>query len=883
MGQGQNLSEERIRAQIEVLNEDFAAINEQYFHTPFGWDSIAGVPNIEFCLAEFDPAGNPTNGITRDQMTVTGTSWTNNNIRTEIMPALSWDPLHYYNVYVLPIPGTTADGGVVGFANYPTPGVIGNATDGAVVDYRWFGGPGFGQSGYRTLTHETGHYLGVLHPFAGNSCSADDGIDDTPNVEKATQEIEIFECTDGYPTPPQSCGNEHLYVNFMDYQRESCYTSFTHGQVNVMRAVLDGTAGMYGYGSRQALVNNAAAVCTLPGHDAGIARIAFPGGSRLCTSDSIQARVLLRNFGTEDLSSAIIQLNINGNLAASLTWSGSLFPGESEEVVLPPTLPPHGNTVLEVFTSLPNGMADARPANDTARWSGFTALSTFLPLTEDFESETDFPTVTGIVAQNLDNDDFAWEIAMGVSAFGQGLRSALFDNFAGTNANNPFGTADALITRHYDFSNVQGATLSFNVAYAPYSPTLSDTLLVLAAADCAPVFDQVLFLKGGEQLATAPSTTDPFTPTDNQWRTETIDLSAFDGAHDVIFAFVNLSSWGNRLFLDNIEVSAPCNLSLQFTTQDATCFAACDAAATVHPSGGSGDYTFVWGTGAGNQSGPTASGLCAGTYSVTVSDAGGCSVSGMVSVGEPAPLQANATSTDESAAGANDGTASANPTGGTPPYQYAWSNGSTQATLSNLSPGSYSLTVTDAQGCTATSTVTVASFDCSGFEATLLVQEVRCHNGADGMLSVQHAGATEPVSYQWSTGAGSSSIGNLPPGTYLVTLTDASNCEIVLQAELDNPPLLEVGLQLSHESSPGANDGSASANPQGGVPPYTYQWSTGATSQSITSLAPGTYSLTVTDARSCQQVRSFDIQAASCNLSLSLASAAASCPDGTDG
>ena len=120
-----------------------------------------------------------------------------------------------------------------------------------------FGGPGFGQSGYKTLTHETGHYLGLFHTFNGESCTEDDGIDDTPNIDAPTSASGWFGCSGGFPSGPESCGNEHMYVNYMDYSSGSCKTSFTAGQSNVMRAVLDGTAASYGFGSRAGLLNQA--------------------------------------------------------------------------------------------------------------------------------------------------------------------------------------------------------------------------------------------------------------------------------------------------------------------------------------------------------------------------------------------------------------------------------------------------------------------------------------------------------------------------------------------------------------------------------------------------------------------------------------------------
>jgi len=135
VGTGANLSEERILAQLEVLNLDMSAMNSNYNDTPTQWQDDIGNPEVQFCMAILDPDGNPTNGITRHDIEVTGTNSNNSNIEDEIKPATWWDSDEYYNIYVVGIPGTTAGGGTTGYAYYPTNGVIGTALDGSVVDY----------------------------------------------------------------------------------------------------------------------------------------------------------------------------------------------------------------------------------------------------------------------------------------------------------------------------------------------------------------------------------------------------------------------------------------------------------------------------------------------------------------------------------------------------------------------------------------------------------------------------------------------------------------------------------------------------------------------------------------------------------------------------
>ena len=192
VGEGSNLSVDRIQEQIEIMNEDFRAENPEFAQTPARWSSIIDTPSIQFCFAVVDPDGNPTTGITRDAYVVTGTNRQNSNIN-EIKRETVWNSRYYYNIWTLPIPGTSAGGGVTGFATLPFAGTPGSPTDGSVCDWRWFGGPNTGGSGWRTMTHESGHYLGLYHTFHDDTnCSVDDGLADTPLQARNTNERSSF-------------------------------------------------------------------------------------------------------------------------------------------------------------------------------------------------------------------------------------------------------------------------------------------------------------------------------------------------------------------------------------------------------------------------------------------------------------------------------------------------------------------------------------------------------------------------------------------------------------------------------------------------------------------------------------------------------------------
>ncbi len=871
VGTGQNISEAQILDQIAVLNEDYTALNPNYDDTPARWQAIIGNPEVEFCLAQVDPFGGATNGITRDNIEITGTDYQNNNIDTDIKEATNWDPNHYYNIYVVAIPGTDAGGGVLGWAYYPNQGTVGSTIDGAVVDYRWFGGPNSDVSGFKTLTHETGHYLGLPHPFDGNSCNSDDGIDDTPNASQPTQDVNFFACNNGFPTGPTTCTEEHMYVNYMDYSHSSCYTSFSHDQINVMRGVLDGTTAGWGYASREELVNYANTACNVVSVDAGITDILTPNGT-VCSSGSISPIVVLKNFGSTNLTSVKIRYTVNGSNLTTYNWSGNLAQGATEEVVLPSFFPPVGQFDFVAYTFNPNNSTDGNPANDEAISTATLHEPEPLPLSENFEEDMFNPTASGMIVNDLTGDGFMWERSTEVSAYGNGNACAVYDNFAGSPGNNPGGTLDVLYSAIYDFSGVADATLTFDVAYARYDNLHSDSLFVMISTDCANTFGTALYVKGGTDLATAPDQTSSFTPTSSQWRTETIDLSAYGGEQNVTLAFVNKSGWGNRLFLDNISMRGPCDFSITVTGEDASCYGVCDGIAYITPTNATGDLTYNWQIGSTTLTADTATSLCAGTYQVTVTDGLGCSADAAFSIGEPDSISVALSITQAiTCHGATDGSVSSTVTGGTAPYTYLWSNGQTDANLTDVGAGTYTLTVTDAADCTAEASISLTAPDAMEVDLTI-TQEVACNGTTDGSVSSTVTGGTAPYTYLWSNGQTGANLTDVGAGTYSVTVTDAADCTAEASIALTAPDAMTVDLIITQEvACSGATNGSVSSTVTGGTAPFSYLWSNGQTSADLTNIGAGTYSVTVTDAADCTAEASITLsESSSLEVELSL-------------
>jgi hypothetical protein len=283
--------------------------------------------------------------------------------------------------------------------------------------------------------------------------------------------------------------------------------------------------------------------------------------------------------------------------------------------------------------------------------------------------------------------------------------------------------------------------------------------------------------------------------------------------------------------------------------QDVSCHSTATGLATVQGAGGSGVYSYAWSSGSLTA---TATGLVAGSYTVTVTDSDGCSATSSISVNEPAPLAANSSTTPQSIVDLNDGTATANPSGGTAPYSYLWNNLQTTQTISGLPPGAYTLTVTDGKGCTFTEAANVNRFNCV-LTGTISINQVSCFGGADGGFSVQLSNAVPPIIYNLP-GSNTAVADGLAAGTYTALVRDSTTCSLLFTVNLTQPTQVSVA-ELFHQDvqCPTDTNGSLTIAPNGGVQPYQYGWSNGSTDDTASGLGVGEHTITLTDAKGCSK------------------------------
>ncbi len=514
----EDIPKQQILDAMVVLNESFQKLNSDTGDVIPFFQPIFADAQIQFRLANIDPQGNCTDGITRTRTSLTYSA--GNNVKTLI----DWPSDKYLNIWVV----QHIASGAAGYAYYP--GVSSNI-DGVEILYDYVGGPQIGHYQSRSLTHEVGHYLNLPHTW-GNSnsaglasnCSIDDGIFDTPNCIGSTPSgcnLTQNTCGSG---PSDSVDNVQ---NYMDYA--SCHKMFTEGQKAVMHAALNSSAGsrdnLWSQGNLLATGTEDGHVVTacVPKADFSNKPIYICEGGTVFFDDKSwrgDATAWQWNFpgGTPDTSSSqnpSVVYNTPGSYDVKLKVSNSAGVDSLIRSMLVTVLPDTGTNMI--------------------------------PYSEGFET-------IGIPGNDwsIENEGTSNAFAITSAAAASGSFSVRLLNQSG----NSNGNVDALITPTINLLNVSGAVLTYKYAFAAKGVSDSSFFKVLASNDCGESWVQRL-LKTSAALQTAPPTTGNFIPTVSQWATQTVSLaqSMFSGKPSVRIKFEFDQESGNNFYIDDINIS----------------------------------------------------------------------------------------------------------------------------------------------------------------------------------------------------------------------------------------------------------------------------------------------------------------------------------------
>ena len=327
----------------------------------------------------------------------------------------------------------------------------------------------------------------------------------------------------------------------------------------------------------------------------------------------------------------------------------------------------------------------------------------------------------------------------------------------------------------------------------------------------------------------------------------------------------------------------PQTLSVNSVVTNVSCSAGNNGSIAATPAGGTAPFTYLWMP--GNLTTATITNRTIGTYTLTVTDSRNCQVTATYTITQPLPLSVSLASTNVSCFGGSNGSINSTVTGGTAPFMYSWTPiGATSANISGLLAGTYSLTVTDFLGCTASGNVTITQP--AVLVNTITSTNATCNNANNGTATVVASGGSPNYTYLWMPGSlTSGSVSGLAVGTYTLTTTDNHGCTKVDFVSITQPPVLTASfINHGNVSCFGGSNGSVTVNAAGGTPNYTYQWLPGnAAAATINNLQANTYTVTVTDVNGCSVQNSVTITQPASALSVAVSSASVLCSGGSTG
>ncbi len=386
-------------------------------------------------------------------------------------------------------------------------------------------------------------------------------------------------------------------------------------------------------------------------------------------------------------------------------------------------------------------------------------------------------------------------------------------------------------------------------------PTILDANTQVTSATCFGANDGAtsVLVSGG----TYPYT---YTWSDDPMITDSVRTDLIAGNYSITVSDANVC-----LEIIEITVNEPDSLTLDMIHTNVSCNGLADGDATVSVTGGTNGYSYLWDVNAGSQTTPTATGLLAGTYEVTITDFNNCTNIASVTIDQPDVLALSDVPEDVLCFGNATGAIDLSITGGTEPYDILWggpnSFSSPNEDLTNLFAGAYVVTVTDANNCVDSLSINIDQ-PTTGIMSSVSEPDSVCFEANTGSATVTVGGGTGPFTYLWSNGATSDVINNLTGGVYTVTITDSGNCTFVDTAFIIEAPEIIVTLSQTATLCHNGNDGTATVESiivdgiTQNIADYSLLWSeAGQTVPSISNLTGGQmYSVTATNVDGCSGI-----------------------------
>lgn len=540
--QNQNIPDSRLIEQIEVLNRDFNALNNDLVRVPGPFQSSIGRVNVRFVLANRDPKGRVTTGITRTKTTKTSAfTLDRDDVKSFSSGGMnSWDTKSYLNIWVCNLQT------YLGYATFPYK--AGTKEDGVVLNYRYVGVTGATRPFNlgRTATHEVGHYLNLLHIWGqeGN-CTSDDGVSDTPSQYTYSAGVPVF------PDINNSCSKTYpgtMFMNYMDYSYDTTLLMFSTQQALRMEAILNGV--------RSSLKNSKGYVSPIE-FDLSTSGIQYP--LNIVCDNVIEPALNVISMGNEKITSFDISMQIDDGEVITQTWTGELNLFDTEVVKFAPVELDNGEHRIYFTIHQPNGKDDNDLTNDTVSKMFTVGVSSIsLPFTEDFESAN--IAENGFAIVNPDN-----ALTWARSSY-RASKNGYYSYFMNNRDYDPdlygtlYGEMDDIVLPFLNFTDVDEIAMSFEVAAAQrtgITQTVNnwDSLQVIVSVDCGRTFDVVYNKYAGRLITVAGAQSNFFTPaSSSQWRSDSVNLTQYAGMDNVLIAIRNISHFENNIYIDDLSV-----------------------------------------------------------------------------------------------------------------------------------------------------------------------------------------------------------------------------------------------------------------------------------------------------------------------------------------